>query len=211
LPLPQFEFGRPDELVVLSKELIGSPRRRRIAIGAVGLVMVAAISFGVVRHQRAAREQSAPPQNASINSMPIAPKQEPAQSASSPAEAAHREPHHKKGVLASHANPAAAAPVPSSAPLPQVSTSTDNTASAGTSRRGKYNIVVNDAMPHDDADEIAKRLRDLGYNAYLLQTDHNSEASWMVKVGPYQTAAEANAAQQELNQKYHDAYPPSSQ
>jgi cell division septation protein DedD len=201
--MPQFEFGRPDELILLSKELIGSTLPRRIAIGAATLMMVAAISFAVVHHQRATRQQNGPPQNASINfksaSKPIAPQQEQAP----PTEAAHREPHRKKGIFASRTNPAA------TTPAPPVSTSTDNTDSEGTSPRGKYSIVVNDAMRRDDADEIASRLRDLGYTAYLLPTDKNGETSWMVKVGPYQTAAEATAAQQELNKKYRDAYPPS--
>ena len=40
--MPQFELGRPDELVLLSKELIGSKLPQRIGIGAVTLVAIAA-------------------------------------------------------------------------------------------------------------------------------------------------------------------------
>ena len=203
LPMPQFEFGRPDELIVLSKGLIRSTPPRRIAIAGATLMIIAATSFAVVQHQRSMRAESASPRNASIDSKQIDhPREEQAPSAPSPPEATHREARRKKGIFVSRTNPASAA-------APRVNTSTDNTAAEGSSPRGKYNIVVNDAMGRDDADEIADRLRGLGYNAYLLPTEKNGETSWMIKVGPYQTAAEASAAQQQLNQKYRDAYPPS--
>jgi cell division septation protein DedD len=110
---------------------------------------------------------------------------------------------HRKPAVAPHESVDTAAV---SAPAPPMTTTTES-ATRGFRHRGKYNIIVNDAMQRADADEIASRLQKLGYNTYLVPTRKDGEASWMVRVGPYQTAAEANAAQQELNQKYHSTYP----
>src|SRR5205823_2230099 len=55
-----------------------------------------------------------------------------------------------------------------SVPAPPMSTTTENSSHGLLHRRGKYNIIVNDAMQRDDADEVASRLQKLGYNAYLV-------------------------------------------
>jgi serine/threonine protein kinase len=71
-----------------------------------------------------------------------------------------------------------------------------------------YNIQIEDAMERSAAEQMAARLKKLGYNVYLVAVDGNNDTTrWLVKVGPYKTAKEASAAEQELHARYRSAYP----
>jgi cell division protein FtsN len=86
----------------------------------------------------------------------------------------------------------ASAPVSPSRPLPP-----------GTK---PYNIQIEAVMDKSGADEMVSRLRELGYNAQEVKVALNGETWYRVRVGPYASAEEATAAQNELREKYKQAY-----
>jgi cell division protein FtsN len=61
-------------------------------------------------------------------------------------------------------------------------------------------------MDKSGADEMVARLKELGYNAQEVKTPLNGQTWYRVRVGPYASAEEANAAQNELRDKYKQAY-----
>lgn len=195
-----FEFEKPPE-IMLTRARREFPIGRRAVLGLIVAALSAAIGFGIVHE--ATRNEAATP---AARENP-APAQAMAPAVTHPPEIAAPEsipfePHRKHRFFSHRAEK----PAPeSSAAAPPMSTTADTPAE--THRRGKYNIVVNSAMQRGDADEVASRLQGLGYNAYLVPVEKDGQTVWMVKVGPYQSASEANAAQAEMNQKYRAAYP----
>jgi len=61
-------------------------------------------------------------------------------------------------------------------------------------------------MDKSGADEMVKRLRDLGYNAQEVKVALNGQTWYRVRVGPYASADEATAAQNQLREQYKQAY-----
>ncbi len=195
----EFEFERPAEIMLTRAQR--SPIGRRAALGAIAVALAGVIAFGIVHE--ATNPKSAPDAHPPAAPSVLTPADQPKPEIAAP-ESVPLETHRKRRFFSRRAEKV---PPESSAPAPPMSTTTDTPAEARP--RGKYNIVVNNAMPRNDADEIATRLQGLGYNAFLVPVEKGGQTEWMVKVGPYQTASEANAAQAEMNQKYRSAYPPS--
>ena len=69
-----------------------------------------------------------------------------------------------------------------------------------------YNIQIEAVMDKSGADEMVKRLRDLGYNAQEVKTALNGQTWFRVRIGPYASADEASAAQDRLREQYKQAY-----
>jgi cell division septation protein DedD len=69
-----------------------------------------------------------------------------------------------------------------------------------------YNIQIEAVMDKSGADEMVSRLRELGYNAQEVKTALNGQTWYRVRVGPYASAEEATAAENELHDKYKQAY-----
>ncbi len=74
------------------------------------------------------------------------------------------------------------------------------------SRRRPYNIQIQAAMDHSGADEMVRRLVNLGYSAHITPTELAGQTWYKVEVGPYATQAEAEAAQAQLRTRYNSAY-----
>jgi cell division protein FtsN len=69
-----------------------------------------------------------------------------------------------------------------------------------------YNIQIEAVMDKSGADEMVSRLKALGYNAQEAKVDMNGQTWYRVRVGPYASADEANAAQEKLREQYKQAY-----
>jgi cell division septation protein DedD len=69
-----------------------------------------------------------------------------------------------------------------------------------------YNIQIEAVMDKSGADEMVSRLKALGYNAQEMKVALNGQTWYRVRVGPYASAEEATAAQNELRDKYKQAY-----
>jgi cell division septation protein DedD len=69
-----------------------------------------------------------------------------------------------------------------------------------------YNIQIEAVMDKSGADEMVSRLKELGYNAQEMKVAMNGQTWYRVRVGPYASADEATAAQNELRDKYKQAY-----
>ena len=73
-------------------------------------------------------------------------------------------------------------------------------------RRHPYNIQIQAAMDRNGANEMMRRLQNLGYTAHLTPTQLAGQTWYKVEVGPYATQAEAEAAQSQLRSRYNSAY-----
>ena len=69
-----------------------------------------------------------------------------------------------------------------------------------------FNIQVEAVMDKSGADAMVARLRSLGYNAEEYETTLGGQAWFRVRVGPYDTQEEAQAAQARLRDQYRSAY-----
>ena len=69
-----------------------------------------------------------------------------------------------------------------------------------------YNIQIEAVMDKSGADEMVSRLKELGYNAQESKVAMNGQTWYRVRVGPYASAEEATAAENELHDKYKQAY-----
>jgi DedD protein len=69
-----------------------------------------------------------------------------------------------------------------------------------------YNIQIEAVMDKSGADEMVARLKSLGYNAQEVKTPLNGQVWYRVRVGPYASADDANAAQNQLREQYKQAY-----
>lgn len=69
------------------------------------------------------------------------------------------------------------------------------------SDRAPWTVQVN-AFPRErDADRLAKRLKDRGYDAYVVVTEIRGKTWYRVRVGHFGTRAEAKALQEDLKAK----------
>jgi cell division septation protein DedD len=89
-----------------------------------------------------------------------------------------------------------------SAPAP------DNAAAAAAAqaKRRAFNIQIDAVMDHSGAEEMADRLRRLGYQPTIVQTNIAGQTWYRLRVGPYATADDARAAQNKLRQQYKTAF-----
>jgi cell division protein FtsN len=69
-----------------------------------------------------------------------------------------------------------------------------------------YNIQIEAVMDKSGADEMVSRLKTLGYNAQEIKVALNGQTWYRVRIGPYASADEANAAQNRLREQYRQAY-----
>jgi cell division protein FtsN len=79
---------------------------------------------------------------------------------------------------------------------------------APASVRHPYNIQIEAVMDKSGADEMVSRLKTLGYNAQEITTMLNGQTWYRVRVGPYASAEEASAAQDELRERYKQRWAP---
>ncbi len=73
-------------------------------------------------------------------------------------------------------------------------------------RRHPYNIQIDAVMDSAGAQQMADRLRKLGYTATIVPSTVAGQTWYKVKVGPYSSAEEARAAQERLRAQYNAAY-----
>jgi cell division protein FtsN len=69
-----------------------------------------------------------------------------------------------------------------------------------------YNIQIEAVMDKSGADEMVSRLKALGYNAQEIKVALNGQTWYRVRIGPYNSAEDANAAQNQLREQYKQAY-----
>jgi DedD protein len=69
-----------------------------------------------------------------------------------------------------------------------------------------YNIQIEAVMDKSGADEMVSRLKGLGYNAQEVKTPLNGQVWYRVRVGPYASADDATAAQNQLREQYKQQY-----
>jgi cell division protein FtsN len=70
----------------------------------------------------------------------------------------------------------------------------------------RYNIEVSAVSEKSEADAMVGRIVDLGFKACERPRTVNGETQYAVRVGPYNTADEAAAAQEKLHEQYQAAY-----
>jgi len=66
---------------------------------------------------------------------------------------------------------------------------------------GVWTVQLNAFPQERDADRLAKRLKDKGYDAYVASTDIKGKTWYRVRVGHFATREEARALQEELRVK----------
>ena len=76
---------------------------------------------------------------------------------------------------------------------------------AATTKR-PYNIQIEAVMDRDGAVRMVSKLRALGYPATSETTDIDGETWYRVRVGPYDSQEEAEAAQARLRTQYKERY-----
>jgi cell division septation protein DedD len=69
--------------------------------------------------------------------------------------------------------------------------------------RKPFDIQIQAAMDLNGANEMIKRLQQLGYQPHLVPTNIDGQTWYRVEVGPYATQDEAAAAEAQLRQKYN--------
>ena len=61
-------------------------------------------------------------------------------------------------------------------------------------------------MDRTGADAMVAKLRHLGYDTYIVETEIAGQTWYRVRVGPYATEEEARAAEQRLHAQYTGAF-----
>jgi cell division protein FtsN len=161
-------------------------------------------------------EESKPPPVAEMSSPAGAPTAEPAAPAVAAISPAPR--------ASSHASPAAVAAIkpppsaPASKPVASNPAPAEEEVDSGAapspavavpaSASHQYNIQIEAVMDKSGADEMVSRLRTLGYNAQEATTMLNGQTWYRVRVGPYASAEQASAAQDELRERYKQRWAP---
>ncbi|SRR5579885_2411042 len=79
---------------------------------------------------------------------------------------------------------------------------------AASTKKHPYNIQIEAVMDRDGAQQMVQRLQRLGYPAAAETTDIDGQIWYRVKVGPYASQEEAQAAQEKLRAQYKAAYAP---
>jgi septal ring-binding cell division protein DamX len=84
-------------------------------------------------------------------------------------------------------------------------------ASAGASDRPRghqpYSVQIDAVMDRQGAENIARKLSAGGYEPYIVPTEIGGQTWYKVRVGHYETEAEAHAAEQRLRLEYEGALP----
>jgi len=70
----------------------------------------------------------------------------------------------------------------------------------------RYNIEVDTVSDKSEADEMVGRIADLGFKACEKVKNVKGQTQYAVRIGPYNTADEAAAAQEKLHEQYKSAY-----
>ncbi|MGO9450561.1 MAG: protein kinase domain-containing protein [Candidatus Binataceae bacterium] len=70
----------------------------------------------------------------------------------------------------------------------------------------RYNIQVDSMADKTAADEMVHRIADLGFNACEKATMVNGQTQYAVRIGPYDSADQAAAAQDKLHEQYKAEY-----
>jgi cell division protein FtsN len=70
----------------------------------------------------------------------------------------------------------------------------------------RYNIEVSAVSEKSEADAMVGRIAELGYKACEKTRTVNGQTQYAVRIGPYNTADEAAAAQEKLHEQYKAAY-----
>jgi len=104
----------------------------------------------------------------------------------------------------SEAEPPEAAPL--SAETPSERTAALENPAPARAHRKPYNIQIQAAMDMDGANQMIRRLQQLGYSPHLVPTDIGGQRWYKVEVGPYATQDEAASAESQLRQKYNATY-----
>jgi cell division protein FtsN len=73
-------------------------------------------------------------------------------------------------------------------------------------RSKPYNIQIEAVMDHTGAEQMAGRLRQLGYQATITESDIGGRTWYRVRVGPYGTEEEAREAEQKLRERYESTF-----
>jgi len=79
-------------------------------------------------------------------------------------------------------------------------------AAAAQAKKRAFNIQIDAVMDYSGAQQMADRLRRLGYQPTIVQTDIAGQTWYRLRVGPYATADDARAAQNRLRQQYKTAF-----
>jgi cell division protein FtsN len=197
----------------------------------ISLIGLSGAVFGVglyAGYYMAQKNQPDLSQTSTTYSLPSAPTEEskppPVAEMSQPAAAPTTEPAAPRVAAispASHASPATVAnvkpPAPASskpiAPKPPPEEEEANSAAppspavaAPASPHRPYNIQIEAVMDKSAADEMVSRLEKLGFNAQEMTTSLNGQTMYRVRVGPYASSDEAEAAQEKLREQYKQAY-----
>jgi cell division septation protein DedD len=104
----------------------------------------------------------------------------------------------------SETEPPEAAPLSAETPAERTA-ALENPAPARIHRK-PYNIQIQAAMDMDGANQMIRRLQQLGYSPHLVPTDIGGQRWYKVEVGPYATQDEAASAESQLRQKYNATY-----
>ncbi len=73
--------------------------------------------------------------------------------------------------------------------------------------RQPYSVQIDAVMDRQGADNMARRLRERGYDPYIVETRIAGQTWYKVRVGHYQSEAEAHAAEQKLRQDFNGSLP----
>jgi class 3 adenylate cyclase len=202
-------------------------RRRRLRIGLVVLLLFA-VSSGIDRWKRYREESATPPTVAPgqpSQPVPARPPESIPESSAPPEPApppmAVKPNTPKQGKMVSTENrgePARALPrskttiISSEPPSEDEESASENAQSTGPSPSQcmptphRYNIEVSAVSVKSEADAILGRIAELGYKACEKTRTVNGQTQYAVRIGPYNTADEAAAAQEKLHEQYKAAY-----
>jgi DedD protein len=109
-----------------------------------------------------------------------------------------------------HAATPAGAPATAASSYPQPPPTVERRVAAATpepplARRG-YNIQIDAAMDLVGANEMVRRLRQLGYQPHLVEAQISGRTWYRIQVGPYDSEDEARAAQEKLREQYNSTF-----
>jgi cell division septation protein DedD len=182
----------------------------------IGLVVLSGVVFflGVMAGNEIARQNTS--DQSQVSSMFPLPSPPALAPTATPAPlAALNPPPAAAPVLAPHSSalpPIAPSPrAASAATLRAAPANTRAVASASTpaapaAHKHPYNIQIEAVMDRDGANQMVRRLQELGYPAAAETTDIDGQTWYRVKVGPYDSQEEAEEAQDKLRAAYKAQY-----
>ena len=194
-------------------------RRRIILIAILGAFALSSTIRGLVHYRREQTSQQgqapeapthsvpAPPANATHASTVPVPPMAVAPSAPKPPKVASNETHKAPPSLPRSKTTI----ITSSASSPDAADaggeqSADATVPQCVATPHRYNIEVEAVSEKGAADEMVGRIDDLGFKACEKIKNINGQKLYAVRIGPYNTADEAAAAQEKLHEQYKSTY-----